>query len=134
MASRLAQATCGRDDEIRQPQIEQNIALLRRLDGQHVEARAANNFVGQRIRQGCFVDEPAAAGVDQQGVILHQPNSRAPIMFLVSGVNGKCRVMMSLSRIKVSRPVRPGCGKTSYASTFMPKASAIRPTDLPIAP
>ena len=46
-----------RDDEIWQPQIEQNIALLGRLDRQDVETRAANDFVGQRLGQGGFVDE-----------------------------------------------------------------------------
>ncbi len=70
------------DDEIRQPQIEQNIALLWGLDGQNVETRAANDFVGQRIGQGFLVDEPAAAGVDQNAVFLHQPQfTRADHVF-----------------------------------------------------
>jgi len=33
------------DDEIRQPQIEQNIALLGRIDRQHVETSAANGLL-----------------------------------------------------------------------------------------
>ena len=59
-------------------------------------------------------------------------SSAAPIMFLVCGVSGTCKVMMSLSRRIVSKSTRPGCGTMSKGSTFMPSASARLPIDLPM--
>ena len=60
MASRLAQATCGVRMKFGSVEIEQNVAFLRRLLGQHVEARAADGSVLQRLGQRLLVDETAA--------------------------------------------------------------------------
>src|SRR4029079_12824953 len=49
----------------------QDIAVFRRLDGEHVEAGAGDGAVLQRLGQSRFIDETAARGVDENGGRLH---------------------------------------------------------------
>jgi len=61
----------GRDDQIRQLELEKRIARARRLDRQDVEPGPANDSAAQRFGQRALVDQPAARGVDEQRARLH---------------------------------------------------------------
>ncbi len=60
-----------REDEVRQVELEQRVALPRRLRAQHVEARPRDPALAQRIGQRQLVDQAAARGVDEQSVAFH---------------------------------------------------------------
>ena len=72
MASRLAQATCG---VMMKFGSRKSSRILPCLGGSTVKTSKPAppmSFVGQRLGQGGFIDEAAAAGVDQNGVVFHQ--------------------------------------------------------------
>src|ERR1019366_1476928 len=113
MASRLAQATCG---VMMKFGSRKSSRILPCLGGSTVsQSKPAPPMIllVSASAKACSSTSPPRPVLIRMASSFISWNSRAPIMFLVSGVNGKCRVMMSLSRSKVSRPVRPGCGKMS---------------------
>src|SRR5690606_22365008 len=57
-----------RDDQIRDVRREQRLIVVRRLDGQDVDADAAEPARPQRVREGRVVDQRAARRVDQERI------------------------------------------------------------------
>ena len=62
----------GRDNQIGDGGVEQHIAVLWRLDGQHVHAGAGDDALAQGAGQRRLVDDAAARGVDDASGLLHR--------------------------------------------------------------
>ncbi len=69
-AARVAQAMCGVIWQFFA--FRSGLRRGRRLDGQHVERRAGDAAGVQRVGQRLLLDERAAAGVDEEGRLLHE--------------------------------------------------------------
>ena len=61
----------GCQNEVRQAQLEQGVALLGRLVGKDVKAGARDQPLLERLHQRFLIHQPAPSRVDQDGAALH---------------------------------------------------------------
>src|SRR6266513_911769 len=61
----------GYQNEVRQAQLQQRVALLGRLAGEDVKAGARDQSLLERLHQRLLIHQPAPSRVDQDGAALH---------------------------------------------------------------
>ncbi len=112
-----------------------DIAVLRRFDGQHVEAGAGDLARFQRFDQRLLIDKAAARRVDEDRILLHlfQFGGADDVAGLLSERTMQ-RDDIAFAQDRVEIDLAGEVIDIGGEITFMPKASAREPTDLPSAP